>query len=86
MGKAHERIEELLDELFDSTSEAIRYLEGMKRDMSEGTYDMSRLEGDIDFIEARFSVESIMKELLEARDITEEIKVDVWSHFSKAPS
>jgi hypothetical protein len=73
-----QRVEELLDELFDSVSEALHYLEGIRRDVGAGTYDMSTLEGDIDYMEARFSVGSIMTELLELRNETE---VDVWAHF-----
>ncbi len=74
-----ERMEELLDELFDSVTEATFFLQGIRRDIGSGEYDMSRLEGDIDYIEARFSVESIMKELLELRDKSK--TVDVWAHF-----
>ena len=74
-----DRMEELLDELFDSVTEATFFLQGIRRDVGTGEYDMSRLEGDIDYMEARFSVESIMKELLELRDKNE--TVDVWAHF-----
>jgi hypothetical protein len=78
-----QRMNELLDELFDSVSEALRYLEGIRRDVGRGEYDLSRIEGDIDYMEARFSVGSVMNELLELRNKLTNSSVDVWEHFAK---
>ena len=78
MTDRNQRMEELLDELFDSITDATSFLQGIRHDIGVGEYDMSRIEGDIDYMETKFSVESIMKELLEIRDAKD---VDVWSHF-----
>jgi hypothetical protein len=80
-----EKTEELLDDLFNSATEAMHFFDGIRRDIGRGEYDMSRLEGDIDYLDVNFSVGAILKELLELRDITQEIQIDVWSHFSGSP-
>lgn len=91
-----ERIEELLDELFDSVSHLHHYLGGMLDDMKNKSYDLEESSADLAVVDAS-PIRGILNDIYELYEesqnayededdedeVTTEmpVTVDVWSHF-----
>lgn len=94
-----ERKEELLNDLFDSVTHLVHYMNGMLDDMKNGSYNLEEASADMAVFD-NAGIGDILNELYELSEasayeddedddeddeITTEIPVtvDVWSHFGK---
>lgn len=87
-----ERIEALLDELFDAVSDLHHYMGGMLEDMKNKQYKLEEASADMAVFD-NAGIGDILNELYELSeesayededdDITEELPkvVDVWAHY-----
>lgn len=82
------RKDELLNDLFDSVTHLVHYMNGMLEDMKNNTYDISQADADMEVFETT-GIHGVLMELSEIADaqeaITQEIPavVDVWTHYGK---
>ena len=90
-----ERIEELMDELFDAVSNLHHYTGGMLDDMKAKKYKIEEASADLAVFD-NLGIGDILDELYELskssdNDITEELPitpalagaVDVWTHYGE---
>ena len=69
------RKEELLNDLFDSVTHLVHYMNGMLDDMKNNTYDISHAYGDMEVFETTGIHGTLMElgEIAESEEVTKEL-------------